>query len=111
MLIACGVLQRIAPCLQSLIAVENRSMPRQTIAEPSPIGLRKIELLSKLPPAELDQLAHDCRWHRYSPSQQVLSRDSADRDVYLIISGRVRATAFSAAGRQVTYRDIAAGDW
>jgi CRP/FNR family transcriptional regulator, cyclic AMP receptor protein len=29
----------------------------------------------------------------------------------LIVSGRVRVTSFSVSGRQVTYRDIASGDW
>ncbi len=28
-----------------------------------------------------------------------------------MVSGRVRVTSFSASGRQVTYRDILAGDW
>lgn len=41
----------------------------------------------------------------------MISRDSRDRDVYLVVSGRVRVTSFSVSGRQVTYRDIFAGDW
>jgi CRP/FNR family cyclic AMP-dependent transcriptional regulator len=86
-------------------------MPRMATAEPSLLGLRQIPLLRELPAAALEQLAHDCRWRRFLPGQQVISRDAADRDVYLIVTGRVHATAFSRAGRQVTYRDIAAGDW
>ena len=86
-------------------------MQRATTAEPSLLGLRKIRFLNKLPEDALTRLARDCRWRRYLPGQQVISRDSADRDVYLIVTGMVRATAFSAAGRQVTYRDIPAGDW
>ena len=86
-------------------------MPRATTAEPSLLGLRKIRFLNKLPDDALTRLARDCRWRRYLAGQQIISRDSADRDVYLIVTGMVRATAFSAAGRQVTYRDIPAGDW
>ncbi len=86
-------------------------MPRATPAEPSLLGLRQISLLKELPATALEQLGRDCRWRRYLPGQQVISRDAADRDVYLIVTGMVRATAFSAAGRQVTYRDIAAGEW
>ena len=86
-------------------------MQRATTAEPSLLGLRKIRFLHKLPDDALTRLARECRWRRYLSGQQVISRDSADRDVYLIVTGMVRATAFSAAGRQVTYRDIPAGDW
>ena len=86
-------------------------MPRATPAAPSLLGLRQIRFLSELPAAALEQLGRDCRWHRYAPSQQVISRDAPERDVYLIVTGLVRATAFSAAGRQVTYREIPAGDW
>jgi len=86
-------------------------MPRATSAEPSLLGLRQIRFLGKLPDAALEQLGRDCRWRRYLPAQRVISRDAPDRDVYLIVTGMVRATAFSAAGRQVTYRDIPAGDW
>jgi CRP-like cAMP-binding protein len=86
-------------------------MPRADSAKPSIQGLRQIRFLRGLPDAALEQLARDCRWKRYLPSQQVISRDAADRDVYLIVTGAVRATAFSAAGRQVTYREIPAGDW
>ncbi len=86
-------------------------MPRAAAAEPSLLGLRQISLLRELPAGALEQLARDCRWRRYLPGQQVISRDATDRDVYLIVTGMVRATAFSRAGRQVTYRDIASGDW
>jgi CRP-like cAMP-binding protein len=86
-------------------------MPAAIAAGPSLFGLRQIRLLAQLTDSDLEQLARDCRWKRYRSSQQVISRDAVDRDVYLIVSGSVRATAFSAAGRQVTYRDIDAGDW
>ena len=86
-------------------------MPTRTAAEPSLLGLRQMPLLHGLAPAALVRLAGECRWRRFAAGQRVISRDAADRDVYLIVTGCVRATAFSANGRQVTYRDIAAGDW
>lgn len=86
-------------------------MPRATTTQPSLLGLRQIKLLAELPAGALGQLARDCRWRRYLAGQRVISRDAADRDVYLIVTGMVRATAFSGGGRQVTYRDIPAGDW
>jgi CRP-like cAMP-binding protein len=79
--------------------------------EPSALGLKRVRLLEGLPAAALEQLAQQCRWRRIPAEQRVISRAALDQDVYLIVSGRVRVTSFSAAGRQVTFRDIPAGDW
>jgi CRP-like cAMP-binding protein len=92
-------------------------MPRSVIdmpataVKPSALGLRGIKLLAGVPAACLDELAQECRWRRVLAGQRVISRDAPDHDVYLIVGGKVRITAFSGAGRQVTYRDIATGDW
>jgi CRP/FNR family cyclic AMP-dependent transcriptional regulator len=89
-------------------------MPKPTKSktiEPSALGLKRIKLLEGLPAAALEQLAQQCRWRRIPAEQRVISRAGEDQDVYLIVSGRVRVTSFSTGGRQVTFRDIAAGDW
>lgn len=86
-------------------------MPGTKTTEASILGLRKIRGLDQLSDTTLEQLGRDCRWQRYLAGQAVISRDSSSRDVYLIVTGMVRATAFSAAGRQVTYREIPAGEW
>jgi CRP-like cAMP-binding protein len=78
--------------------------------QPSSLGLRRVALLEGLPPERLDLLARECAWRAYSPDQQIISRESDDRDFYLIVSGRVRVTTYSAGGRQVTFRDLDAGD-
>jgi CRP-like cAMP-binding protein len=80
-------------------------------AKPSVLGLRGVKLVADVPTASLEALAQQCRWRRVPAGQRVISRDAQDHDVYLIVGGRLRITAFSAAGRQVTYRDIATGDW
>lgn len=86
-------------------------MPRPITAEASILGLRSNSLLKGIPVSALEEFARLCRWRRFPAGQQVISREAADQDVYLIVSGKVRVTAFSAAGRQVTYRNIAGGDW
>jgi CRP/FNR family transcriptional regulator, cyclic AMP receptor protein len=83
-------------------------MPRDQ--QPSSLGLRSIGLLDGLPAERLDALARECAWRRYLPEQQIISREADDRDLHLIVSGRVRVTTYSAGGRQVTFRDIGAGD-
>lgn len=80
-------------------------------ATPSALGLRGVALLDGLDGEELTALAQQCHWRRFTPGQRVISREAADHDVYLIVAGRVRVTAFSVAGRQVTFRDISGGDW
>ena len=42
---------------------------------------------------------------------QILSREARDRDVYFVVSGKVRVTTYSAAGRQVTFRDCGPGEF
>jgi CRP-like cAMP-binding protein len=72
--------------------------------------LRNIELLDGLAPEKLDALARQCVWRNYEAGKRIISRNAADRDVYLLVSGRVRITTYSQGGRQVTFRDIAAGE-
>jgi CRP/FNR family transcriptional regulator, cyclic AMP receptor protein len=78
-------------------------------AKPSALGLRIIKLLEGLPEERLQSLALQCNWRRYEPEQLIFSRDGADRDVHLIVSGRVRITIYSTTGRQVTFNDERAG--
>jgi CRP/FNR family transcriptional regulator, cyclic AMP receptor protein len=90
----------------------DRTVPSQAkTAEPSILGLQRVKLLAGMDGTALEKLARKCRWRRYLPEQRVISRDAADSDVYLIIAGAVRVTSFSKSGRQVTFRDIPAGDW
>jgi CRP-like cAMP-binding protein len=76
----------------------------------SSLGLRSIGLLEGLSPENLDSLARQCVWRHYEAGKRIISRDAADRDVYLLVAGRVRITTYSHGGRQVTFRDIAAGE-
>ena len=86
-------------------------MEQTKSAKPSALGLRSVSLLAGVEREALEALAQQCRWRRFTHGQRVVSREAPDRDVYLIIAGRVRVTAFSTGGRQVTFRDIRAGDW
>src|ERR1051326_472238 len=78
--------------------------------QPSSLGLRNIELLQGLAPEKLDALARQCVWRNYEAGKRIISRNADYRDVYLLVSGRVRITTYSQGGRQVTFRDIPAGE-
>jgi CRP-like cAMP-binding protein len=84
-------------------------MPRDQ--QPSSLGLRNVALLVGLSAERLDALARECAWRTCAPEQQIISREADDRDLYLIVAGRVRVTTYSAGGRQVTFRDIGAGEY
>ena len=77
-------------------------MEQTKSAKPSALGLRSVSLLAGVEREALEALAQQCRWRRFTHGQRVVSREAPDRDVYLIIAGRVRVTAFSTGGRQVT---------
>ena len=78
---------------------------------PSALGLRSVKLLEGVSAEALEDIARQCRWRRFAAGQQVISRDATDSDVYLIVSGHIRVTAFSASGRQVGYGEMHTGQW
>jgi CRP/FNR family transcriptional regulator, cyclic AMP receptor protein len=79
-------------------------------AQASIAGLRAVKLLRDLPVMRLEAIARQCAWRRYQAGQAIVLRNAPDRDVYLIIGGRVRINIYSASGRQVIFRDLEAGD-
>jgi CRP-like cAMP-binding protein len=79
-------------------------------AQPSIAGLRGVKLLEDLPVMRLDAIARKCAWRRYEAGQALILRDAPERDVYLIIGGRIRINIYSSSGRQVIFRDLQAGD-
>jgi CRP/FNR family transcriptional regulator, cyclic AMP receptor protein len=78
--------------------------------DPSSLGLRSIALLEGLAPEKLDAIARQCVWRNYGAGKRIISRNADDRDVYLLVKGRVRITTYSAGGREVAFRDIGAGE-
>jgi len=78
------------------------------MVQPSSLALRRLELFEGLQPERLIALARECAWRNYENGQRIISREAGDRDVHLLVSGRVRVTAYSSTGRQVTYTDVAA---
>jgi CRP/FNR family cyclic AMP-dependent transcriptional regulator len=76
----------------------------------SSLALRRIALLEGLSDERLDRLAQHCSWHSVDAGKPLLTRAEQRGDVFLLVSGRVRVTTYSANGRQVTFRDSEAGE-
>jgi CRP/FNR family transcriptional regulator, cyclic AMP receptor protein len=79
--------------------------------QPSGLGLRTIDLFAGLAQSRLEAIARGCAWRNVPAGTEVLTREARDRDVYFIVSGKVRVTTYSASGRQVTFRDCGAGEF
>lgn len=54
-------------------------------------------------------VAIHCRGWRFAAGQHILSHMEARRDVFFVITGRVRATLFSRAGKEVSFQELGAG--
>ena len=78
--------------------------------QPISLGLRNIVLLSGLPAVRLEAIARQCAWRNHEKGQAIISRAADDGGVYFLAAGRVRVTTYSSAGREVTFRDIEAGE-
>lgn len=82
----------------------------ETIEAAGGEALAEIEIFEGLSPAERERVAQSCQWRRYGPNEQIIRYQDRTRDVYFIASGNVRATIYSASGKEVTFRDLNAGE-
>jgi CRP/FNR family cyclic AMP-dependent transcriptional regulator len=73
-------------------------------------SLDGIGLLTGLTDAQRSELAKKATWRRYSPGESILHYLDESGDVFFVVAGRVRALNYSRSGRQVSYRDIDAGE-
>ncbi len=68
-----------------------------------------IELFESLPRRGLEALGKRCQWRRYSAGQEIVGHQDDTKDVYFIVRGEVRVTVFSLTGKEVSFRDMRAG--
>ena len=72
--------------------------------------LRSIDGFRELAPEDLRAIAGKCTWNWYRTHQLIFSRGDATNDVFFIVQGRVRITTYSLMGKEVTFRDLNAGE-
>lgn len=73
-------------------------------------SLQAIGLFQGVAEADLEALSKRCSWRRYETHEQILHYHDQSRDVYFVVEGEVRATSYSLEGKEVIFRDIAAGE-
>jgi CRP-like cAMP-binding protein len=84
----------------------TRALPAELTAE----SLMGVEVFRRLSATSRGELAALCQGRRYAAQQRVLSHKDDSRDVYFIISGKVRVTIYSLGGKEITFRDQTAGE-
>ena len=83
-------------------------MPRHSVAG-SGFALSHVKLLQDVSRERLEQLSRECAWYRYDKGAEIIAQQDKGREVYFIASGAVRVRSYTAAGRQVSFRDVEAG--
>ncbi len=71
--------------------------------------LHDIEIFKNLPLGDLEVLAKHCQWRRFAANQEIVGYMDETQDVFFIVKGKVRAVIYSLAGKEVSFRDIGAG--
>ena len=71
--------------------------------------LDNIGLLEGLGEDNKRNLEKRCRWRRYAAGEQILDKDSGDRDVYFVAEGAVQVVNFSMTGREIALARLPAG--
>ena len=73
-------------------------------------SLAKVAILTDLDPADLEKLEQRCSWRKFKKQELIIDRQADSREVYFIVSGRVRVVNYSLSGREVTFDDLEAGE-
>ena len=81
-----------------------------TPIQPNAQTLAGIELFRDLDADSRADIAARCQAHRYAAGEQVMAADDPGRDVLFVVSGSVRVTLYSPAGKEVIFRDQTAGE-
>lgn len=80
---------------------------------PSEIGeprdLRELLIFRDLSDRDLIDIAKRLKPRRYTNGEEIIGQHEQDNSVYFILSGAVRITVYSAAGKEVTFRDLGPG--
>lgn len=82
--------------------------PSGEVGEPR--TLRKLLIFRDLGEQDLADVAQRLTFNGYAKDEELIGQHEPDDGVYFILSGSVRITVYSAAGKEVTFRDLGPGD-
>ena len=73
------------------------------------MNLRVISLFEDLPDRALARVESLCSMRSFNKGEEVVGDHENTTDVFFILSGTVRVTSFTEAGREVIFNDVSAG--
>jgi CRP/FNR family cyclic AMP-dependent transcriptional regulator len=73
-------------------------------------SLAGITIFVGLPRQALKRVQQRCSWRRYEPGESIVGYLDSSDDVFFIISGEVRVTIYSLAGKVVSFRELGPGE-
>ncbi len=79
-------------------------MQRQTSSNSRSLG--RIEIFANLAPDVLASIEKRCAWRSYDSGEIIIDYLDKSNDVFFIISGKARASLYSAKGKVVTFSDM-----
>jgi CRP/FNR family transcriptional regulator, cyclic AMP receptor protein len=93
--------------------IRNRSAGQATGGRDVTAGeqiaaLKRFALFADVAPDIIEAIAGYCAWRGFEAGQLIIGHQDPSRDVVFLVTGRARASVYSAAGRQVSFRDIEA---
>ena len=74
------------------------------------MALAKSNPFQSLSYESIAALADGCRFVRFEPKQQIIGYLEESTNVFFIVSGTVRVAIHSTLGKEVSYRDLEAGE-
>src|SRR6185503_4323206 len=73
------------------------------------MNLRVISLFEDLPDRALARVESLCSMRSFKKGEEVVGDHENTTDIFFILSGTVRVTSFTDAGREVIFSDVSAG--
>ena len=73
-------------------------------------ALAKIEPFTGLDGESLAEVASSCHFERFEAKRQVIAYQDDSADVFFIVSGTVRIVIHGISGKEISYRDLEAGE-
>lgn len=97
--------------MDSRIKADKTGVETKSVAEAVENTLKGVDLFSALDKDELAKVESRCRWRRFAPHQQIIDRESSSRDVFFVITGKVRIVNYSFSGRGIILDELEAGTY
>jgi len=96
--------------LPSLSQLQARAhMARSTVTK-GQSSLAGVAILARLSPEALAGVERRCAFRRYAPGESIVGYLDQSDEVFFIISGEVRVTIYSLAGKAVSFRELGPGE-